>query len=75
MARLLYEFEIFYDLGEDIEPCQVACVLGLENAKAMMKELATEMPGRYFIWNSLEGEVMAHIDSTSALRCRNSAVS
>jgi hypothetical protein len=71
MAKLLYEFEIFYDLGEGLEPCQVAAVLGLENAKAMMEQLATEMPGRYFVWNSLEGEVMAHIDSTSAPRCRN----
>ena len=65
MDKLLREFEIFYDLGEGLEPRQITSIRGLENAEAAMKQLATLTPGRYFVWSSLEGEVMARIDSTS----------
>ena len=63
MGERLAEFEIFCDFGEGLEPRYITSVTGLENAKTMMKQFATEMPGRYFVWDSSEGAVMARIDS------------
>lgn len=57
------EFEIFCDLGENLEPCEIASVNGLGNAMAMMRRVAAQIPGRYFVWNSSKDEVMARIDS------------
>lgn len=61
MSDVLPEFEVFDDLGEGLEPRLIACVSGFENAKSMMQEVASRAPGRYFVWDPLEGEVVARI--------------
>jgi hypothetical protein len=65
MTGAVVEFEIFYDLGEESDPWEIASVKCLEDAKAMMERFAMQVPGRYFVWDSFNGEVIAQINSIS----------
>ena len=65
MTEAVAEFWIFFDLGEGSEPWQITCVEDLEDAKAIMLQFACKVPGRYFIWDSLNGIVVEQINSAS----------
>lgn len=61
VIRTLAEFAIFNDLGEGTEPQLIASVSAFESAKSVMEEAATKSPGRYFVWDSSEGQVVARL--------------
>jgi hypothetical protein len=56
-------YDIFEgEVGKD--PLWVACADGMQNAKATMERIATERPGRYFVWESYSKQVLAVTDTT-----------
>jgi hypothetical protein len=59
------EFEVFLD--DPLEPLLIGSFDNFEAARTMMNQRASCVPGRYFVWSCFECEVMAQIETTSAM--------
>lgn len=53
------QFDVVYDTP--LEPFPVMAFEEFEMADAAMKRLASRAPGKYFVWSSEEGKVLAHL--------------
>jgi hypothetical protein len=59
----IWSFDI-YAIVNGFMPRLVERTEGLAEAKQRMAELAAQVPGRYYIWNSYSRETLQTIDTT-----------
>lgn len=55
------QFDVVYD--DPLEPLLIAACGELAAAETVMKRLALAIPGKYFVWSSGEGKVLARLDT------------
>lgn len=59
------QFDVVYD--DSLEPLVIASCEELCMAEVIMERLALGIPGKYFVWSSGEGKVLARLDTCSEL--------
>lgn len=57
------EFDLFYD--DPLTPLLIGSFDEFAAAQAAMRDKASRVPGRYFIWSHEEEEVLAQLDTDS----------
>lgn len=59
------EFEIFYD--DPFDPLLLASFDEFAAANETMQDLASHVPGQYFVWSTGEDQVVAQLNTGSLL--------
>ena len=59
-------FDVFSGKLQGNDALWLGCAENLDKAEEIMKEMAVEKPGRYFVFSPAESKVVTTIDTSSA---------